>query len=80
MGFEEYDGDLDFEEQESDIEDTIPEEQIDEPPLTDADAPPDMSVIGHGTRLLVDDDSQRIWECGCYEDQGGYHFCAQRVL
>jgi DNA-directed RNA polymerase subunit RPC12/RpoP len=33
------------------------------------------AAIGGGARPVVDDDSSRIWACGCYEDQGGYHLC-----
>jgi hypothetical protein len=35
-------------------------------------------AIGGGAKPTHEDDSIREWACGCYEDQGGYHFCAQQ--
>jgi hypothetical protein len=32
-------------------------------------------AIGGGRSPTQEDDSQRLWACGCYEDQGGYHLC-----
>ena len=44
-----------------------------------ADQPTRAELIGGGQRPDSEDDSQRVWRCGCYEDQHGYHLCIRHM-